>query len=310
MNAHFRGGMEVGDRTKAGRSASAAILLGMVWLLAGCATDGNPQDPLEGFNRAMFEFNEGLDEVLVKPVAQVYDAALPLPARSGVSNAFSNAGDPMIAINNLLQGKPADALSDIGRVLINSTLGIFGLFDVATEFGLEKHEEDIGQTLGRWGVGDGAYLVLPALGPRTVRDTFGWVLDITLDPVWRFDHVPTRNTMTALRYVDARANLLPTDKVIEEAALDKYAYIRNAYLQRRRSLIYDGDPPRERFENNGGLDPDAIAGPFDARFASGALMLVEAQEPRSENAVDGVAGAAADDREIVANAAAPTDTSD
>jgi phospholipid-binding lipoprotein MlaA len=277
----------------------------MVWLLAGCATDGNPRDPLEGFNRAMFAFNEGLDKVLVKPVAQVYDAALPLPARSGVSNAFSNAADPMIAVNNLLQGKPAEALSDIGRVLINSTLGIFGLFDVATEFGLDKHEEDIGQTLGRWGVGDGAYLVLPVLGPRTVRDTFGWILDVKLDPVWQFDHVPTRNTLTALRFVDARANLLPTDKVIEEAALDKYSYLRNAYLQRRRNLIYDGDPPRERFEDNGGLDAGAIALAFDARWATDSLMLIDPQEPSPEYEVDGVAGVPSGDREIVANAPDP-----
>lgn len=214
-------------------------------LLTGCATSGNPKDPLEGFNRAMFAFNDGLDTVLIKPVAKGYDAVLPLPVRTGVTNFFGNIADLFIGVNNLLQGKPDQALSDFGRVVINSTIGILGLFDVATEAGLEKHEEDFGQTFGRWGVGDGAYVVIPFFGPRTVRDTVGLVLDVKADPVANLSDVATRNSLLALRVIDNRADLLPADKVIEEAALDKYSYIRDGYLQRRRNLIHDGNPPRD-----------------------------------------------------------------
>lgn len=220
----------------------AAALAGM---LGGCATSGNPKDPVEGFNRAMFAFNEGLDTVLIKPVAKGYDAVLPTPVRTGVTNFFGNIADLFIGVNNLLQGKPDQAVSDIGRVLINSTIGILGIFDVATEAGLEKHEEDFGQTFGRWGVGDGAYVVIPFFGPRTVRDTVGLVLDVNADPVANVNDISTRNWLLALRIVDNRADLLPADKVIEEAALDKYSYIRDGYLQRRRNLIHDGNPPRE-----------------------------------------------------------------
>jgi phospholipid-binding lipoprotein MlaA len=214
-------------------------------LLTGCATSGNPKDPIEGFNRAMFAFNDGLDTVLIKPVAKGYDAVLPAPVRTGVTNFFGNIADLFIGVNNLLQGKPDQALSDFGRVVINSTIGILGLFVVATEAGLEKHEEDFGQTFGRWGVGDGAYVVIPFFGPRTVRDTVGLVLDVKADPVANLSDVATRNSLLALRVIDNRADLLPADKVIEEAALDKYSYIRDGYLQRRRNLIHDGNPPRD-----------------------------------------------------------------
>ncbi|MCX8016689.1 MAG: VacJ family lipoprotein [Rhodocyclaceae bacterium] len=217
-------------------------------LLGGCATSGNPKDPLEGFNRAMYGFNEALDTVVLKPVAQGYDALLPAPVRTGVTNFFGNIADFFIGVNNLLQGKPDQAISDIGRVLVNSTIGLFGVIDWASDMGLEKHDEDFGQTFGRWGVGDGAYLVVPFFGPRTVRDTVGLVLDVKADPVGHIDHIPTRNALYALRIIDNRADLLPADKVIEEAALDKYAYVRDGYLQRRRNQIYDGNPPREQAE--------------------------------------------------------------
>jgi phospholipid-binding lipoprotein MlaA len=221
------------------------LTVALVGLLGGCATSGNPKDPIEGFNRAMYGFNEAVDTVLIKPVAQGYDAVLPAPVRTGVTNFFGNIADLFIGVNNLFQGKPDQAASDLGRVLINSTIGILGLFDVATEAGLEKHEEDFGQTFGRWGVGNGAYVVLPIFGPRTVRDTAGLVLDMAADPVANVSSVPTRNTLLGLRLVDARADLLPADKVIEEAALDKYSYVRDGYLQRRRNLVHDGNPPRE-----------------------------------------------------------------
>ncbi len=219
-----------------------------VFLLGGCATSGNVRDPVEGFNRAMFAFNDGIDKAIIKPVAQGYEAALPSPVRTGVSNFFGNIDDIFIAANNLLQGKVPEALSDVGRVLINSTVGLLGVIDVASEAGLEKHDEDFGQTFGRWGVGDGAYLVLPLFGPRTLRDTFGLVLDVKADPVSQLSDVSPRNTLTVTRGIDERARLLSTDKIVEEAALDRYSYIRDAYLQRRRSKIFDGNPPREKYD--------------------------------------------------------------
>jgi phospholipid-binding lipoprotein MlaA len=228
------------------RFKSGAMLLLMVLFTAGCATSGGSEkDPLEGYNRAMFAFNDGLDKVILKPVATGYDAVLPTPVRTGVTNFFGNIADVFIGVNNLLQGKVSTGAGDLGRVAVNTTIGLLGVFDVASKMGLEKHDEDFGQTFGRWGVGSGAYFVVPLFGPRTVRDTAGLVLDVAADPVGYVDHVPTRNTMLAVRAVNDRANLLPADKVIEEAALDKYSYVRDAYLQHRRSLVYDGNPPRE-----------------------------------------------------------------
>ena len=167
--------------------------------------------------------------------------------RTGVTNFFSNIEDVWIAANNLLQGKPENALQDVMRVAINTVIGLGGLIDVASDAGLEKHNEDFGQTLGRWGVGSGPYLVLPFLGASTLRDGFALVgVDYAVDPVWNVDHVPTRNTLYAGRAVNARAGALDAVRVMEEAALDKYRFVRDSYLQRRRNLIYDGDPPRER----------------------------------------------------------------
>ena len=211
----------------------------------GCTTTAkNPKDPFEGFNRAMFAVNEGLD-VVVKPVAQGYDTAAPLPVKVLIGNFFGNIWDVWTAVNNLLQGKGEQAISDVGRVLINSTAGIGGAFDVASEMGLTKHAEDFGQTLGRWGVGDGPYFYWPIIGPRTTRDTVGWMVDVYFDPVWRLDNVAWRNSLVATQYIDRRASLLPSDKVVEEAAFDKYDYIRDAYLQHRRSEIFDGEVPYE-----------------------------------------------------------------
>jgi len=206
----------------------------------------NPHDPMEGFNRAMFAVNEGLDKVAIKPVAQAYEFVTPLPVRAGVGDFFSNIADIRNTLNNSLQGKFADAASDLGRLLINSTVGIFGLFDVASELGLEKHDEDFGQTLAVWGWDDSSFLFWPVVGPRTVRDTGGLVVDIYSDPTWYTlnKSVAAGNSLVALRFVDVRASLLPADKVVEEAALDKYAYIRDAYLQRRQNQIFDGRPPR------------------------------------------------------------------
>lgn len=239
-------------------------------MLAGCATSGNPKDPIEGFNRAMFAFNEGLDAAIIKPVATGYEAVLPSPIRTGVTNFFSNIEDVFIGVNNLLQGKLPQAASDLGRVVINTTIGLLGVLDIASDAGLEKHDEDFGQTFGRWGVGNGAYVVLPLFGSRTARDTVGLILDSAVDPVREHKPRGARDAAVVLRLVNKRANFLAADKVVEEAALDKYSYMRDAYLQRRRNLIHDGNPPRE---------PEAA---LDAEVAPLAASGDAAVDPRAD----------------------------
>jgi phospholipid-binding lipoprotein MlaA len=224
-------------------------LLGIVFALTGCATNGDPRDPLEPLNRGIYQFNDAVDEAVMKPVAKGYKAVLPNPVRTGVGNFFSNIDDALIAVNNVLQFKFSQAASDVARLIANTTFGIGGLFDVATSFGLEKHNEDFGQTLGYWGIGDGPFLMLPFLGPSNVRDTVGLAAYYQLDPVWNLSHVPTRNTLGTLRVLDHRARLLDAEKVLDEAALDPYTFLRDAYIQQRRSLIYDGNPPREKLED-------------------------------------------------------------
>lgn len=223
------------------------VLVLSLALLGGCATASNPRDPLEPVNRAIYSFNDGFDRVIAKPVAEGYRSAIPGLIRTGISNFFSNLGDVWIAANNLLQGKVNDAANDFGRVVINTSIGLLGLIDVASDAGLEKHNEDFGQTLGRWGLESGPYVVLPFLGPSTLRDALSYgLVDAQADFVAQADHVPTRNTLFFIRGLDTRANLLDASRVLEEAALDKYNFTRDAYLQRRRSLIYDGNPPREK----------------------------------------------------------------
>jgi phospholipid-binding lipoprotein MlaA len=225
----------------------AALLLATV--LAGCATSGgNPADPLEPLNRAMFSFNDAVDDAVIRPVAKGYRVVLPGFLRTGISNFFSNLEDVWISVNDVLQGKFQQGLDDFGRVVFNSTFGIAGIFDFAAELGLPKHSEDFGQTLGSWGVGSGAYVVLPILGPSTVRDGLAFLVDTQADPVWRIGNVPVRNTAVGVRLLARRAELLDATSVLEQAALDKYAFVRDAWLQRRRNLVYDGDPPREREE--------------------------------------------------------------
>lgn len=214
-------------------------------LLSGCASTNNPRDPLEPFNRAIYAVNDGLDKVVMKPVATAYKAVLPQFVRTGVTNFFNNLFDVLTALNNLLQGKLADAASDVGRIAVNSTVGVLGLVDVGTEIGLEKHREDFGQTLGRWGFTSGPYLQIPFLGPSSFRDGLGLLVDVKLDPVgylWR-DHIATRNSLWGLYFVNLRANLLDSTKILDEAALDPYEFQRDAYMQRRRNLVYDGNPP-------------------------------------------------------------------
>jgi len=204
----------------------------------------NPHDPYENFNRTMYTVNKTLDTYVTRPVAQAYDASVPLPAKAGVGNFFGNLGEAWVGANSLMQGKPGDAGDSLARMLVNSTVGIFGLFDVASELGFERYNEDFGQTMAVWGVGNGPYVFLPVVGPRTSRDLLGWAVDTYVDPVSTIHPESVRIGTSVLRFVDVRAGLLPADKVVEEAALDKYAYVRDAYLQRRRNLIYDGRPPR------------------------------------------------------------------
>jgi phospholipid-binding lipoprotein MlaA len=212
---------------------------------AGCATTGaDGRDPFEGFNRAMYSFNDGFDNAIGKPVATAYRDTLPSPIRTWVRNFFANIADLWIGANNLLQGKPLDAATDWARFAFNSTFGVFGLNDVASDFGLEKHDEDFGQTFGRWGADDGAYVVWPFLGSSSVRDSAGLVFDIGLDPVLQHKPVRVRNAMTVVRATSKRADLLDASRILEEAALDKYVFLRDAYLQRRRNQVYDGNPPR------------------------------------------------------------------
>ena len=230
-----------------GMRKGRAWALGGLLALAGIGNtiaEENPHDPYEGFNRSMFAVHEVIDKYAAKPVAQVYDNTVPLPVKAGVGNFFGNVGELWVGVNSALQGKFGDAGVDLGRLLINSTVGIFGLFDVASELGLERHDEDFGQTMAVWGAGSGGYLFWPVIGSRTVRDTLGWGVDIMGDPVGYVDSIPVRNSLRGLRIAAIRASLLPADKVVEEAALDKYAYIRDAYLQRRRNQIFDGRPPR------------------------------------------------------------------
>ncbi len=207
--------------------------------------ESNP-DPFEGFNRAMYTFNDKLDVYILKPVAKGYRAVTPIPVRKSISNFFSNLHDPMVMLNNLLQGKPGQAASDLSRFLTNSTVGIYGLFDVATKIGLQKHNEDFGQTLAVWGVGDGPYLVLPFFGPSNLRDGPALIVDWETYPPNYMQDSGTRDKLFVVEAVDKRAQLLDATDILEQAAgRDPYVFVREAYRQRRRSLIYDGNPPQE-----------------------------------------------------------------
>ena len=211
--------------------------------LAGCATTGDAVDPYERYNRAVFRFNERVDQAILEPTARAYRAVLPPFVRTGVSNVFSNIGDIRNALNNALQGKFATAYSDFGRVAMNSTLGILGLIDIASAAGMEKHYEDFGQTLGVWGIRDGPFIMLPLLGPSSGRDAVGLAVDYATDPVFYVDPANARYGLAAGRFIDRRADLLDASSIVHRTALDLYLFVRDGYLQRRRNLIHDGVPP-------------------------------------------------------------------
>lgn len=224
---------------------SAALLI--MSLLVGCATGprANPSDPLEPFNRGVYQFNDALDTALFKPVASAYRDVTPVRMRQGIGNFFGNLEDVWSFVNNALQFKGQAAIDSLKRVGFNTFVGWGGLFDVATEMDIEKHTKDFGHTLGYWGVAPGPYLVLPLLGPSTLRDTVALPVDLKGDIVANVTHVRTRNTAAGVRAVDSRAALLKASTMLEEAALDPYSFTRDAYLQRRRSVIFDGNPPED-----------------------------------------------------------------
>jgi phospholipid-binding lipoprotein MlaA len=249
-------------------------------MLGGCATtgSGDPRDPLEPMNRAIYTFNDGVDTVLMKPLAEVYQGVVPPIVRTGISNVFSNLNDVIVALNNLLQGKGVAALNDLSRIMFNTTFGILGIMDVATDLGIEKNDEDFGQTLGYWGVGDGPYLVIPFIGPSNLRDMAGLVVDWETDPTSYIDPTRDRNAVQGFRLVTRRAELLSASKVLEVASLDDYAFLRDAYLQRRRNLIYDGNPPREKDDGADAGQPAARGvNPRDA--GDGVLSVLVSGQP-------------------------------
>ena len=228
-------------------AAWAALGIALV-LLQGCATlrgktAGERLDPWENWNRKVFHFNERLDENVLKPTATAYSNVVPRPVRSGIDNFFANAADAWSAVNNILQGKFADGFSDVIRFGTNSVFGLGGFLDVATEAGLDRHHEDFGQTLGRWGVGAGAYIVWPLFGPSSVRESFALPFDRAVSPALVINDGAVKWEITTLQLINTRAGLLGASKVLDDIALDKYTFVRDAYLQRRRSLVYDGDAP-------------------------------------------------------------------
>jgi len=220
------------------------LLVGIASLASACTSMRAPSesDPLEGFNRTVDGFNQVVDKAVVKPLAQGYDKVTPPEVKTVIGNFFSNLDDISVAFNNLLQGKPKAAGSDITRFALNTTVGIVGLADVATELGFQKNDEDFGQTLGVWGMGSGPYLVLPLLGPSTLRDAPARFVDAPLDPLYHHDNVRVRNSLLVVNVVNTRARLLPATDLVERVALDQYAFVRDAYLKRRASLIRDGAP--------------------------------------------------------------------
>ncbi|MBI2381063.1 MAG: VacJ family lipoprotein [Gammaproteobacteria bacterium] len=226
--------------------------------LGGCASAGKSvetPDPWEGMNRKFYSFNKGIDSVVLKPVAKAYDAVTPTPVQDGVGNVFRNIGEISNFLNNVLQFKLGEAGVDTGRFFINSTIGIGGLFDVASGVGLQRNEEDFGQTLAHWGVDSGPFLMLPLLGPSTLRDGLAKPVDSALDPVQGIEHVPTRNRLLVTRLISGRVELFPVEKQLEDA-LDEYAFLRDAYLQRREFLIKDGEVPPK---TESACDPEADA---------------------------------------------------
>jgi phospholipid-binding lipoprotein MlaA len=234
---------------KAAKVHSGIALLLVLLMVGGCATvkgPTDPRDPLERYNRAVFKFNDAVDRAVLKPVAKAYRRYTPRAFNLAITNFFGNLGDVGVTINDLLQFKVVDAASDVGRIVINTTLGFGGLFDIASRFGLNKHEEDFGQTLGWWGVPPGPFLMLPFFGPSTVRDTPTRAVDNYLDPVIYVGNSPALVGLEGSRLIDYRAGLLGTEETLTQFTTDRYITLRNAYLDHREFLVHDGDPPPDQ----------------------------------------------------------------
>ncbi|MEE8321286.1 MAG: VacJ family lipoprotein [Gammaproteobacteria bacterium] len=219
------------------------FVIAILTIIPGCATTGvtDSRDPFEGFNRGVYKFNQAVDNALFTPLGKAYNAVTPKVVNKGVSNFFSNLGDIAVVANDLMQFKPGQAVSDAARFIFNSTIGLLGVFDVSTGMGLPKHNEDFGQTLAHWGVGSGPYLMFPLFGPTTLRDATSLAVDKGfLNPVFYVDNTAARAGLLTLNYVDFKADLLTADRLLEEAALDKYEFIKSAYFEKRANLINDG----------------------------------------------------------------------
>jgi phospholipid-binding lipoprotein MlaA len=212
-------------------------------VLAGCAVTPSKVDPLEPWNRAMYSVHTAVDDAVIKPVAKAYVQVWPEPVRTSVSNFFGNIDDFFTGVNDVLQGNGNRAGDAFGRVLLNSTFGLGGIFDLASMIGITKDRNDFGLTLGKWGAPEGAYLFIPLFGPTTVRDGTGVIVRIYLSPTGYIDDIAVRNAVWGLNYLDSRAQLLQSEGVLETAALDKYRFLRNAYLKNRRYQLYEGKPP-------------------------------------------------------------------
>lgn len=247
-----------------------AVALLALALMQGCATgpNANPADPLEPMNRAVFNFNDKVDQAVVKPVATVYQNTVPALVRKGVTNVFENFSDLWSSVNSVLQAKPEAAVNSFFRFTTNSLWGVGGIFDVASDLNIPKSPQNFGSTLGRWGVGSGPYLVLPLFGPSSVRNTAGMLVDMQGNLVSRTDNVPARNSTTALRAVNVRANLLAAGDFLEAVSLDKYSFTRDIYLQRHRSNKSDPAPApaaEERYDLPESAAADAnVAAPVAA----------------------------------------------
>jgi phospholipid-binding lipoprotein MlaA len=216
-----------------------------LWLLVGCATgpNANPRDPLEPVNRGVYQFNDATDRAVIKPVATAYREVVPSPVRTGVNNFFNNLQDAWSGVNSALQLKGEAAATNLVRFAVNTVFGLCGVLDIASDMQIERHTEDFGQTLGHWGVGAGPYMVLPLLGPSTVRDTAALPVDVQGDLVTGISDAPTRNLATTLNLLDQRSRLLSASDMLDKVALDPYTFTRDAYLQGRRNAVYDGNPP-------------------------------------------------------------------
>ena len=287
-----------------------AAALGLA-AVAGCATTGGvdhqdrhtagPKDPYESVNRKIFSFNDTLDTYALKPVAKAYNAVLPSPVRTGIHNFFGNFSDAWSAVNQLLQGKPGDAGTMTLRVLTNTTIGIAGIFDPATSLGIERKPEDLGQTLGVWGIEPGPYLVLPLFGSSDIRDAIALPADTYVTPALLVPKFWQGVAVDAVGVVDTRAGLLGASQMLGDLAFDRYTFMRDAYITRRRSLVYDGNPPELPDDDSG---DDSKSAPAPAGAASGAQSGTKPALPAAPAASGAQSSSAEPDTRVASSIAA------